>query len=174
MESKLNHEIIIEVDDCDLEELGELGSVDEEELGKVIRETIVLVLEAEQVGLPCEVNVLLTDNLGIRETNRQMRDLNEITDVLSFPMFEFAPACPPSVEDKRLLDHSGFLPLGDMVLSLERIFAQGEEFGHGFWRECRYLVVHSVLHLLGYDHVDEGEMKKEMRGREKEIMAGIG
>ena len=63
--------------------------------------------------------------------------------------------------------------LGDKMISLERCAQQGEEFGHGFDREVSYLTVHSVLHLLGYDHVDEGEMKKQMRAREKEIMGDI-
>ena len=69
---------------------------------------------------------------------------------------------------------SGAVLLGDMAISLERCQAQGEEFGHGFEREVMYLTVHSVLHLLGYDHVDEAEMKRQMRAREEMIMSGLG
>ena len=114
--------------------------------------------------------MLLTDNAGIREINRDLRDVDRETDVLSFPMFEFTPrAFPEEVSD--LLDPgSSLLPLGDMALSVEKIKSQAEEFGHSQEREIGYLTVHSVLHLLGYDHLDEGPMKKQMRAREDAIM----
>lgn len=136
-----------------------------------IKRCIQSALDAEGISVPCEINVLLTDNEGIREINRDYREIDRATDVLSFPMFEFVPgAFPEDVSD--LLDPgSDLLPLGDMAISVEKVTAQAEEFGHSRQRELGYLTVHSVLHLLGYDHVDEGKMKQQMRGREEAIMA---
>ena len=135
-----------------------------------IKRCIRGALEQEGVTVPCEINVLLTDNRGIREINRDLRDVDRETDVLSFPMFEFTPGeFPEDVSD--LLDPgSSLLPRGDMALSVEKIKSQAEEFGHSQEREIGYLTVHSVLHLLGYDHLDEGPMKKQMRAREDAIM----
>ena len=135
-----------------------------------IKRCIRGALEQEGVTVPCEINVLLTDNRGIREINRDLRDVDRETDVLSFPMFEFTPGeFPEDVSD--LLDPgSSLLPLGDMALSVEKIKSQAEEFGHSQEREIGYLTVHSVLHLLGYDHLDEGPMKKQMRAAEDAIM----
>ena len=135
-----------------------------------IKRCIRGALEQEGVTVPCEINVLLTDNRGIREINRDLRDVDRETDVLSFPMFEFTPGeFPEDVSD--LLDPgSSLLPLGDMALSVEKIKSQAEEFSHSQEREIGYLTVHSVLHLLGYDHLDEGPMKRQMRAREDAIM----
>lgn len=135
-----------------------------------IKRCIRGALEQEGITVPCEINVLLTDNEGIRQLNRELRDVDRATDVLSFPMFAFTPgAFPEDVSD--LMDPgSALLPLGDMALSVEKIRAQAQEFGHSQEREIGYLTVHSVLHLLGYDHLDEGPMKKQMRGREEAIM----
>lgn len=94
------------------------------------------------------------------------------TDVLSFPMFEFVPGDKPAEED--IEPGSGLVPLGDMVLNLDRVRSQGEEYGHGPRRECAYLAVHSVLHLLGYDHMDDGPMKAQMRQREEAILGQLG
>ena len=101
-----------------------------------------------------------------------MRNVDRPTDVLSFPMFELTPGEKPGEEDAD--PATGLVPLGDMVLSLERAKAQAEEFGHSMEREISYLAVHSVLHLLGYDHMDEGPMKAQMRGREEEILSSLG
>ncbi|HIS44310.1 MAG TPA: rRNA maturation RNase YbeY [Candidatus Scatomorpha merdigallinarum] len=129
-------------------------------------------LACEGVDEPCLLGALLTDNEGIRELNREYRNIDSATDVLSFPMNELTPGEFDAEECERDMD-TGRIVLGDMAFSLERCAAQGEEFGHGFDHELMYLTVHSVLHLLGYDHVDEGEMKKQMRAREKEIMAAL-
>ena len=135
----------------------------------LIKKAVNMALAAEGVDCPCIVSVLLTDDEGIREMNRQYRNIDAATDVLSFPMNEPVPgAFDP--EDCEKDPETGAVLLGDMMLNLERCREQGEEFGHGFDREILYLTVHSVLHLLGYDHVDEGEMKKQMRTREKIIM----
>ncbi len=122
-----------------------------------IRRAALAVLRAEAVDEPCDLSVLITDDAGIHVINREFREVDRPTDVLSFPMGETDP-------------RTGRFLLGDMVLNVDRAKAQGEEFGHGPEHEISYLTVHSVLHLLGYDHVDEGEMKRAMRAREKVIM----
>ena len=137
-----------------------------------IKRCIGGVLEQEQIPTPCEINVLLTDNAGIRELNRTLRDIDRETDVLSFPMFELKPGDKPSEKDAD--PATGLVPLGDMCISLERAKAQAKEYGHAVRRELAYLAVHSVLHLLGYDHLDEGPMKAQMRVREEAILAGLG
>ena len=139
----------------------------------LIRKTIRTALEAEGVTVPCEVDVLLTDDEGIHQINLEQREVDRPTDVLSFPMFEFTPGEPPT-DDAEADPETGLVPLGDMVISLERARSQGEEYGHGTEREVAYLAVHSVLHLLGYDHMDEGPMKAQMRAREEAILNSLG
>lgn len=135
----------------------------------LIRTAAEKALAAEKVDKPCIISVMLTDDEGIRRINAEFRGVDKATDVLSFPGGDMQPGCFDA--DVLTQDpESGAYMLGDMAISLERCQAQGEEFGHGFEREVSYLTVHSVLHLLGYDHVDEGEMKAQMRNREKEIM----
>lgn len=138
-----------------------------------IKKVINAALDAEDVSLPCEINVLLTDDEGIHQINLDMRDVDRATDVLSFPMFDLEPGVPPEGEDY-LDPDTGLCPLGDMVISLERAQAQAQEFGHSLEREFCYLTVHSVLHLLGYDHMDEGPMKAQMRAREEAILGDLG
>lgn len=138
----------------------------------LIRRTIRTALAAEGLMAPCEVDVLLTDDDGIHEINREMRQVDRPTDVLSFPEFELTPGQLPGPEDAD--PGTGLIPLGDMVLSMERVSAQAREYGHSKRRELSYLVTHSVLHLLGYDHLDEGPMKAQMRAREEAIMALLG
>ena len=128
-----------------------------------------MALDAEGVDVPCIISVMLTDDEGIQTVNREFRGVDRATDVLSFPMNELVPGD----FDEQLCEHdmdSGAVMLGDMMISIPRCEEQGEEFGHGYKREIMYLTVHSVLHLLGYDHIDEGEMKAQMRAREKAIM----
>ena len=137
-----------------------------------IRRTIRTALAAEGVTAPCEVDVLLTDDEGIHRINLDMRQVDRPTDVLSFPEFELTPGQLPGPEDAD--PGTGLIPLGDMVLSMERVAAQAREYGHSKRRELSYLVTHSVLHLLGYDHLDEGPMKAQMRAREEAIMALLG
>lgn len=151
--------------ESDLEEL------QDEELYAMLRETVSTALMIEGVTLPCEVNILLTDDEGIQEVNGQMRGVDAPTDVLSFPMFELSPGEKPTEED--VDPGSATVPLGDMCISVERAQAQAAEFGHCFAREINYLAVHSVLHLLGYDHMDEGEMKAQMREHEEKIMKAL-
>ena len=138
-----------------------------------IRKVIRTALAAEGMTLPCEIDVRITNDSGIHEINREMREVDRPTDVLSFPMFEFEPGNPPSDWVDYQDPATGLVPLGDMCISLERATAQAKEFGHSVKREVGYLTIHSMLHLLGYDHLDEGPMKKQMREREETIAATI-
>ena len=138
----------------------------------LIRRTIRTALAAEGLTAPCEVDVLLTDDDGIHEINREMRQVDRPTDVLSFPEFDLTPGELPGAEDAD--PGTGLVPLGDMVISMEHVAAQAREYGHTRRRELSYLVVHSALHLLGYDHLDEGPQKAQMRAREEAILAQLG
>ena len=138
----------------------------------LLRRVISAARAAEGVDLPCEINVLLTDDEGIHQVNREMRQVDRPTDVLSFPMFDLKPGEKPEAGDED--PESGLVPLGDMCISLERAAAQAGEFGHSVERELSYLTVHSVLHLLGYDHMDEGPMKRQMRVHEEFILDKLG
>jgi probable rRNA maturation factor len=138
-----------------------------------IRKCIAATLDAEGVSAPCEINVLVTNDAGIHIINKESRDIDRPTDVLSFPMFELTPGQPPQDWTDYEDPATGLVPLGDMCISLERAKAQAAEFGHSVKREVGYLTIHSMLHLLGYDHLDEGPMKKQMRGREEAIASTI-
>ena len=138
-----------------------------------IRTCINAVLEAEGVPVKCEINVLVTDDAGIREINKTSRHIDSATDVLSFPMFELAPGELPADWTEYEDPETGMVPLGDMCISLERAMAQAKEFGHTTRREVGYLTIHSMLHLLGYDHMDEGPQKRQMRAREEAIASEI-
>ena len=138
----------------------------------LIRKVIRTALAAEGVDFPCEVDVLITDDEAIHQVNLDMRGVDRATDVLSFPEFDLTPGQLPEAEDAD--PGTGLVPLGDMVISWEHVTAQAKEYGHSNRRELAYLVVHSVLHLLGYDHLDEGPQKKQMRAREEAILAQLG
>ena len=142
-------------------------------IGAIIKTCIHETLKAERVAVPCEINVLVTNDEGIHVINKTSRDIDRPTDVLSFPMFQLEPGNPPAdwvdYEDPA----TGLVPLGDMCISLERAQAQAKEFGHSARREVGYLTIHSMLHLLGYDHLDEGPQKRQMREREEAIAATI-
>jgi len=139
----------------------------------IIRKCVEATLTAEQVPVPCEINVLITNDRGIHAINKASRDIDRPTDVLSFPMFQLTPGQLPDTWEDYLDPETEMCPLGDMCISLERAKAQAKEFGHSLKREVGYLTIHSVLHLLGYDHLDEGEQKKQMRAREETIAATI-
>ena len=142
-------------------------------ISSIIRKCIQETLKAEGVTARCEINVLVTDDAGIQPIHRESRQLDRPTDVLSFPMFQLEAGNPPQDWTEYQDLETGLVPLGDMCISLERAIAQAEEFGHSTRREGGYLTIHPMLHLLGYDHLDEGEQKKQMRGREETIAAGI-
>jgi probable rRNA maturation factor len=120
------------------------------------------------------VDVTVTDDAGIREYNREYREIDKATDVLSFPMGDFYQSVPQTPPGMMMDPGTGMLPLGDMIISAERARAQAKEYGHSFARECAYLTVHSMLHLLGYDHLDEGVEKAAMRAAEEAILAKLG
>lgn len=142
-------------------------------VSSIIGKCIEATLKAENIPVKCEINVLVTNDKGIHAINKESRDIDRPTDVLSFPMFQLEAGNPPEDWEEYLDIETEMCPLGDMCISLERAVAQAKEFGHSVKREVGYLTIHSMLHLLGYDHLDEGEMKKHMRAREEAIAATI-
>ncbi len=160
----MKHRIVIRSEKSGLQDLA---------LKQQISKCITAALRVQGVDTPCEINVLVTDDAGIRAINNAYRKIDRATDVLSFPMFELTPGELPASWEEYKDPDTGLVPLGDMAISLERAKAQAEEFGHSARREVGYLTIHSILHLLGYDHVDEGPMKKQMRAAEERILAEI-
>ena len=140
---------------------------------QVIRKCILATLRAEKVPVSCEINVLVTDNKGIHAITLASRKVDRPTDVLSFPMFQLKPEHLPEDWSSYLDPETGLCPLGDMAISLERAKAQASEFGHSVRREVGYLTIHSMLHLLGYDHMDEGPQKAQMRAHEERVIRSI-
>ena len=142
-------------------------------VSSIIGKCIEATLKAENIPVKCEINVLVTNDRGIHAINKASRDIDRPTDVLSFPMFQLEAGNPPEDWEEYIDIETDMCPLGDMCISLERAIAQAKEFGHSVRREVGYLTIHSMLHLLGYDHLDEGEQKKQMRAREEAIAATI-
>ena len=136
-------------------------------LKMLIRRAIAETLVYEQYQNDVEVSVTFTDDEGIRKLNSQYRQIDAPTDVLSFPLFDYENNCgePPIDEMENML--------GDIVLNLNRAKQQAEEYGHSLERETAFLTVHSMLHLLGYDHEVTDE-EEEMRSRQRAIMAQLG
>lgn len=139
----------------------------------IIKKCIEATLTAEDVTAPCEINVLITNDKGIRAINQASRNIDKATDVLSFPMFQLEAGNSPADWEEFLDVETGLCPLGDMAISLERATAQAKAYGHSIRREIGYLTIHSMLHLLGYDHLDEGPQKAQMRIREEAIAGKI-
>ena len=142
-------------------------------VSSIISKCIEETLKAENIPVKCEINVLVTNDKGIHAINKASRDIDRPTDVLSFPMFQLEAGNPPEDWEEYIDIETDMCPLGDMCISLERAIAQAKEFGHSVRREVGYLTIHSMLHLLGYDHLDEGEQKRQMRAREEAIAATI-
>ena len=147
------------------------------EFEDILKNTIEFTLKEELVDRVCEVSLVFVDNDQIRDINKETRGIDRATDVLSFPMIDYPDKkvykeVYTGKELSKVYFDGEELILGDIVLSLERADEQREEFNHSFNRECSYLVVHSVLHLLGYDHMEEDE-KKIMRAREEEILSKL-
>ena len=134
-------------------------------VSSIIGKCIEATLQAENIPVKCEIKVLVTNDKGIHAINKASRDIDRPTDVLSFPMFQLEAGNPPEDWEEYIDIETDMCPLGDMCISLERAIAQAKEFGHSVRREVGYLTIHSMLHLLGYDHLDEGEQKKQMRAR---------
>ena len=134
----------------------------------LVRRAVEATLDYEQYCNPCEVSVTFTDNEQIRELNSRFRNVDRSTDVLSFPLFDYeGESDEPPVDELVGM-------LGDIVLSLEQAKKQAEEYGHSFEREVAFLCVHSMLHLLGYDHETGEEDEMDMRRRQSEIMDRMG
>ena len=142
-------------------------------ISAIITRCVEQTLAAEGITADCEINILVTNDRGIHAINLASRGIDAPTDVLSFPMFQLEPGNPPQDWEDYLDPETELCPLGDMCISLERAIAQAKEFGHSVKREVGYLTIHSMLHLLGYDHLDEGEQKKQMRQREEAIASMI-
>lgn len=145
-----------------------------EELIKLIKDIVKYTLKQEMFYWDYEISIIFIDNENIKKINNEYRNINEETDVLSFPMLEYPKG--KTYKDVYVdfeFDDSYFnenkIVLGDIALSFEKAKEQSIEFGHSLLREISYLVVHSVLHLLGYDHM-ENEDKLKMRKREEEIL----
>lgn len=132
----------------------------------LVRRACVATLTEENFTENAEVDITFVDDEQIREYNRQYRNIDKSTDVLSFPLGE------NGIYDTN--PETGNKMLGDIVISVEHAISQGQAFGHGLRRETAYLAVHSMLHLLGYDHVDEGLQKAVMREKEENILANLG
>ncbi len=155
----------------------------EEEIGFDYESLLIKVVEEalwqEQCPYECEVNVRLTENEGIRRLNQEFRDLDVPTDVLSFPMVEYeVPADFSQLDSPEAqvmyfnLDTKELL-LGDIVISLERAREQSEEYGHSLERELAFLTAHSMLHLMGYDHMEDGE-REVMEDKQERILQNLG
>ena len=132
----------------------------------LVESAIDASLKTEGFDDECEINVTFVSDSKIKEINRDFRNVNRSTDVLSFPLGENGEY------DEN--PENGCLQLGDIIISIDHALAQAETFGHGVDREIAYLTVHSVFHLLGYDHLDEAEEKKRMRKKEEDALALIG
>ncbi|MBO5453455.1 MAG: rRNA maturation RNase YbeY [Clostridia bacterium] len=144
-----------------------------DELNSLIENVIKTALSIHGIDCDTEVSLLFTDADEIRQINNDYRNTDKVTDVLSFPQLEFEEE---GVIMEEYLPKAGeypYLSLGDVVINVEQVYAQAQEFGHSRERETGYLVTHSILHLLGYDHMEEDE-KKRMRAKEEEIMSVLG
>ncbi|MBE6706050.1 MAG: rRNA maturation RNase YbeY [Ruminococcaceae bacterium] len=133
----------------------------------LLREAVKATLDYEGFQNDVQISVTFVDDEGIRAINNSYRNIDKATDVLSFPLTDFERSEEPPTDEPEIA-------LGDIVISLERARAQAEEFGHSFDREIAFLTVHSMLHLLGYDHVDSEEDDREMRARQSEILEKMG
>lgn len=143
-----------------------------EELQQTVEDVCNAVLDSEECDFDAQISLTLVDNEEIREINNEQRGIDRATDVLSFPMLEFD-------ENGDCLDadyetDGDFIVLGDIVISMERAREQSKEFGHSFRREIAFLTAHSMLHLLGYDHVDDPEGERIMFAKQDAVLNGLG
>lgn len=139
----------------------------------LIKRCIWATLQVEKVDVPCEISVLITNNRQMRNINLEYRGIDKSTDVLSFPMHNLVPG-KFKHEESMIDPATGLLPLGEIVLSVERVDKQAQKLMHSRERETAYLTIHSVLHLLGYDHYGEAEETKKMRDQEKQVLEELG
>lgn len=128
------------------------------------------VMEGEECNFDAEISLTITDNDGIHAINKEYRGIDRPTDVLSFPMLEF----DEDETDAEFETENGLVMLGDIVISIERAREQAEEFGHSLRRELAFLTAHSMLHLLGWDHVDDPEGEAYMIEKQNEALNKLG
>ena len=152
----------------------ELCGMTEDGTAKLIRLAAKVAYARFDYHVDGQVTVTITDDEGIRKYNNEFRQIDKATDVLSFPLNDFYRSVPGEDMTELMDPITCEVPLGDMIISVERAREQAKEYGHGMARECAYLTVHSMLHLLGYDHVDEAEEKAAMREKEEEILSVLG
>lgn len=144
---------------------------------KVAEKVVNKALEQEKCPFECEVNILLTDNDSIHDINRETRDIDRPTDVLSFPNLFFETPGIYSIDENDMSDYldpeTGLIVLGDIIISLEKVIEQSDEYGHSTLREFAFLIAHSMLHLSGYDHMEPDEAKV-MEERQESVLAALG
>ncbi|MDO4332058.1 MAG: rRNA maturation RNase YbeY [Eubacteriales bacterium] len=144
---------------------------------KLVAQVAEAVLDSEGCPYEAEVNVLITDQEGIRMYNREYRGIDRETDVLSFPNIPFKKEADFGIVEENEADYfqpdSGELILGDIILSADRIYSQAQAFGHSVKREFAFLVAHSMLHLCGYDH-EVSEEAKVMEEKQDAVLNGLG
>lgn len=143
----------------------------ERNLTSLCRRAVKATLQHEGISSPCEVSILATDDKSIHDINKEFRNVDKPTDVLSFPTFVFTPGAFAVTDD--MFEEGGCVHLGDIVISVDRASEQANEYGHDVIREIAYLTVHATLHLLGYDH-EKDEDRREMRKREESILNELG
>lgn len=152
-----------------LENDQELVNITEEQIEELKR-VCEAVMELEECNFDAEISLTFTDNSGIREINREYRNIDNATDVLSFPMLEF----DGSEVDAEYETEDGLVMLGDIVISAERAAEQARSLNHSLRRELAFLTAHSMLHLLGYDHVDDKEGELTMIEKQNTVLDGLG
>lgn len=138
-----------------------------EELMLMIEKVISECEDEEGLNFDNEISLTFTDNENIRQINKEYRDIDDKTDVLSFPMYEIE-----DLEEEKKSKSKNLKLLGDIVISMEQADKQAKQFGHSFEREVCYLICHSMFHLMGYDHMTDDE-KKIMREKEEKIMTKL-
>ena len=140
---------------------------------KIVEAVAMEILDSEQCPYESQVNVLLTDNEGIHEFNKEYRQIDRETDVLSFPNVDYAEPGDFDIDEDMEADYfdpdTGELILGDIIISVEKVAEQAENYGHSQKREFAFLVAHSMLHLLGYDHMTEDEAK-QMEAKQHQVL----
>ena len=142
----------------------------------IIEEIVVAALDYEKCPYEAEVNVLLTNNEEIHKINKEYRGIDRPTDVLSFPMVDYDKPANFDPLENASEDYFNFetgeLVLGDIIISVDKVYEQAESYGHSLERELGFLVAHSMLHLFGYDHMEEEE-REQMEARQREILNGL-
>lgn len=144
----------------------------EDSYKKLLEKTVIACLNAENISVGCEINILFSDDSSIRKINHEFRNIDLSTDVLSFPMAEMQNGRILSAEGDYDLDE-GLLLLGDIVISVETACSQALQYGHSLERELAFLTSHGMFHLLGYDHIKKDE-ESMMLSKQEAVLEGIG